>query len=323
MDQVRIRQVQTSSVTKFLRGYGLFIGLGILFTLFSVLSRYFLTVNNLFNVGRQIAVTSIIAFGMTFIITAGQIDLSVGSGVALTGLLTAVLVSRTALPAYIWPWVIIGVGVGMGLLHGFFVAKQKIPAFIVTLGTMGIIRGIGFFMTKGYPIYIESKGFRELARGDLLGIPTPIVIMIVLWCICEFVFTQTRLGKYIQVVGENSEVARLSGIEVDKILYKVFIIGGVLTAIGGILMASRLGTGSPAVGEGLELEVIAAVILGGTSLFGGEGTLIGTIMGAIFIGMLVNGMILLNVSPYAQMVARGIVVLGAVWLNTSEHRRLR
>lgn len=300
--------------------YGLLLGFIFLCVFLSLASPYFFTLSNIFNVGRQIAVTAIIAFGMTFVITAAQIDLSVGSVVALTGVITAALLTRATLPTGTWLPLVLLIGSLVGLMHGFFVAKQKIPAFLLTLATMGVLRGLGFIYTQGHPIYIGSQKFRAIGRGFMGPIPTPIVIMIGIWIFCYFIFTQTRIGKYVSVVGENQEVARLSGINVDKVLIFVFVLGGILTAISGITMASRLGTGSPQVALGLELDVIAAVILGGTSLFGGEGRMFGTLLGAMVIGTLVNGMTLLNISPYVQMVVRGLVILGAVWINMTRYR---
>ena len=300
--------------------YGLLFGFVLLCVFLSLASPYFLTLSNMFNVGRQIAVTAIIAFGMTFVITAAQIDLSVGSVVALTGVLTAALLERVTLPFGTWLPLVLLAGCLVGLMHGFFVAKQKIPAFLLTLATMGVLRGLGFIYTQGHPIYVGSPSFRAIGRGFIGPIPYPIVIMIGIWIFCYFIFTQTRIGKYISVVGESQEVARLSGINVDRVLVFVFVLEGILTAISGIIMASRLGTGSPQVALGLELDVIAAVILGGTSLFGGEGRMFGTLLGAMIIGTLVNGMTLLNISPYTQMVVRGLVILGAVWMNMAKYR---
>ena len=300
--------------------YGLLAGFAVLCVFLSIANPYFLTLPNIFNVGRQIAVTAIIAFGMTFVITAAQIDLSVGSVVALTGVITAALVTRAGFPVWIWLPLVLLTGITIGLMHGFFVAKQKIPAFLLTLATMGVLRGIGFIYTRGHPIYIGSRGFRAIGRGFVGPVPIPIIIMVIIWLICYFILTQSKIGKYITVVGESQRVARLSGINVDRVLIFVFVILGVLTAISGIIMASRLGTGSPQVALGLELNVIAAVILGGTSLFGGEGRMFGTLLGAMVIGTLVNGMTLLNISPYVQMVVRGLVILGAVWVNMARYR---
>lgn len=300
--------------------YGLLLGFIFLCVFLSLASPYFFTLPNIFNVGRQIAVTAIIAFGMTFVITAAQIDLSVGSVVALTGVITAALLTRATLPTGTWLPLVLLIGCLVGLMHGFFVAKQKIPAFLLTLATMAVLRGLGFIYTQGHPIYISSQKFRAIGRGFIGPIPSPIVIMMGIWLFCYFILNQTRIGKYVSVVGESQEVARLSGINVDKVLIFVFVLEGALTAISGIIMASRLGTGSPQVALGLELDVIAAVILGGTSLFGGEGRMFGTLLGAMVIGTLVNGMTLLNISPYVQMVVRGLVILGAVWINMAKYR---
>jgi ribose transport system permease protein len=300
--------------------YGLLLGFIILCLFLSIASPYFLTVENVLNVGRQISITAIVAFGMTFVITAAQIDLSVGSVIALTGVTAAAFLRQENYPLGLWVIAIFAIGLIIGLMHGFFVAKQKIPAFLLTLATMGILRGIGFIYTQGRPIYIKSEGFRALGRGFIGPIPTPIILMLVIWIICYFIFTQTKFGKYVSVVGENQEVARISGINVDKILIYVFILQGILAAIGGAIMASRLGTGSPQVGQGEELDVVSAVILGGTNLYGGEGRMFGTLLGAMIIGTLLNGMTLLNVSPYVQMVIRGLVILGAVWMNMYRYR---
>ncbi len=303
-----------------LENYGLLLGFIFLCFFLSIASPYFLTLENILNVGRQISITAIVAFGMTFVITAAQIDLSVGSVIALTGVTAAAFLRQESNISILWIIAILIMGFLIGVMHGFFVAKQKIPAFLLTLATMGILRGIGFIYTQGRPIYIKSENFRALGRGFIGPIPTPIIIMLVIWIICYFILTQTKFGKYVSVVGENQEVARISGINVDKILIYVFILQGILAAIGGAIMASRLGTGSPQVGQGEELDVISAVILGGTNLYGGEGKMFGTLLGAMIIGTLLNGMTLLNISPYVQMVIRGLVILGAVWMNMYRYR---
>lgn len=315
--------INLSRFKHFLQSQGLLVSFILLCLTLSLSSPYFLTLENIFNVLRQISVTAILAFGMTFVITAAQIDLSIGSVVALTGVTAAALLQRSSLPSGTWLLAILAEGILIGLMHGFFVAKQKIPAFLLTLATMGIIRGIGFIYTQGRPIYIGSESFRILGRGFIGSIPVPVLLMGFLWFICYFVLTQTKFGKYVSVVGENREVARVSGINVEKVLISVFVFHGVLGAIGGMIMASRLGAGSPQTGTGEELDVISAVILGGTNLFGGEGNMFGTLLGAMVIGTLLNGMTLLNISPYTQMVVRGLVILGAVWLNMTRYRLRR
>lgn len=303
-----------------IKAQGLLLGFIFLFVFLSITSPYFLTFSNIFNVARQISVTAIVAFGMTFVITAAQIDISVGSVVALTGVIIAVLLEQTALPAPASLALTLLAGVLIGLMHGFFVAKQKIPAFLLTIATMGVLRGLAFIYTRGFPVYISSQKFRMIGRGFVGPVPIPVIITVGVWLICYFIFTQTKIGKYVSVVGENQEVAKLCGINVDRVLIFVFILMGILGALSGVIMASRLGTGSPQVGVGMELDVIASVILGGTSLFGGEGRMFGTLLGAMIIGTLINGMTLLDISPYVQTVVRGLVILGAVWMNTAKYR---
>jgi ribose transport system permease protein len=305
----------------FLEEWGLLVAFLSLCIALSIASPYFLTLENVFNVLRQVSVTAILAFGMTFVIFSAQIDLSVGAVVALVGVTAAALIR--VYPLWLCLTIVLGEGALIGLVQGLLVSKQKIPAFLLTLATTGILRGIAFIYTEGRPIYIGSDVFRVIGRGFIGPVPVPVIMMAVLWSLSYFVFTQTKFGKYVLVVGENQEVARLSGVSVTKVLTLVFVLHGLLGAVGGVVMASRVGAGSPQVATGEELEVISAVVLGGTNLFGGEGNLLGTLLGAIVIGTLMNGMTLLNISPYVQMVVRGLVILGAVWLNIARYRTAR
>lgn len=301
----------------FLKEWGLLLAFLVLCLAFSVTSPYFLTIENVFNILRQMSVTAILAFGMTFVISSAQIDLSISAVVALAGVTVAALIR--VYPLWLCLIIVLGEGMFIGFIQGLLVSRQRIPAFLLTLATSGILRGVAFIYTQGRPIYIGSEVFRAIGRGFIGVVPVPVVIMAILWFFSYFVFTQTRFGKYVLVVGESQEVARLSGINVIKILTLVFVLHGLLGAIGGIVMASRVGAGSPQIATGEELEVISAVILGGTNLFGGEGTLVGTLLGAMVISTLMNGMTLLNISPYVQMVVRGSVILGAVWLNVMKY----
>lgn len=305
----------------FLGEWGLLVAFLSLCVTLSIASPYFLTLENVFNVLRQVSVTAILAFGMTFVISSAQIDLSVGAVVALVGVTAAAFIR--VYPLWLCLAIVLGEGALIGLVQGLLVSKQRIPAFLLTLATTGILRGIAFIYTEGRPIYIGSDAFRVIGRGFVGPVPVPVIMMAVLWSLSYFVFTQTKFGKYVLVVGENQEVARLSGVNVTKVLTLVFVLHGLLGAVGGVVMASRVGAGSPQVATGEELEVISAVILGGTNLFGGEGNLLGTLLGAIVIGTLMNGMTLLNISPYVQMVVRGLVILGAVWLNIARYRAAR
>lgn len=296
------------------------IGLILLFVLMSILSSDFLTVDNLLNVFRQSAVLMIMAVAMTFVIITGGIDLSVGSQIAVSGVVVAGLIaSGVPVPLAVLFTVMIGGLIGMGV--GSAISFQKIPPFIVTLAMLTILSGVAFVYTKGTPIVINSSEFRFLGRGYLGIIPFPIIIMIIVVVLGHIVLTHTRFGRYVYAIGDNEETARLCGINVRFVKIGVYVLSGAVTALAGVLLASRLSTGSPNSGTGTELDAIAAVVLGGTNLFGGEGKITGTIMGVLIIAFLNNGLNLLNVSSYNQMLIKGMVILLAVWLSTMKARK--
>ncbi len=297
-------------------------GIGVVFILelilFSVLSPHFATVDNLLNVSLQTSITAIIAVGMTFVILTAGIDLSVGSLVAFAGIVTTFgLRMDVPLP------VAYALGIGMGLVFGvlsggmagLFVTKFRITPFIVTLALMTIWRGAAFVATEGRPVWELPEGFAEIARGRLLFVPIPTLIMLVVFGAAHFTLTQTRFGRYVYAVGGNIEAARLAGINTNGVLLKVYVISGVLSALSGILLASRVNSGQPNAGLMYELDVIAAVVVGGTSLFGGKGTVLGTLIGSLLIGVLRNGLNLMNVESYVQQVVVGVVILLAVLLD--------
>ncbi|MEX1138357.1 MAG: ribose ABC transporter permease [Bacteroidota bacterium] len=297
-------------------------GIGIVFilelALFSVLSPHFATVDNLLNVSLQTSITAIIAVGMTFVILTAGIDLSVGSLVAFAGVVTTFgLRLDVPLPAAY----VLGIGMGLffgicsGGLAGLFVTKFRITPFIVTLALMTIWRGAAFVATEGRPIWELPEGFAEIARGRLFFIPVPTLIMLTVFGAAHFTLTQTRFGRYVYAVGGNLEAARLAGINTNSVLLKVYVISGVLSALSGILLASRVNSGQPNAGLMYELDVIAAVVVGGTSLFGGKGTVLGTLIGSLLIGVLRNGLNLMNVESYVQQVVVGVVILLAVLLD--------
>ncbi len=298
--------------------YGIGIAFLLEFILFSTLSPHFATVDNLLNVTLQTSITAIIAVGMTFVILTAGIDLSVGSLVAFAGVMTTfVLRIDVPLPvAYI-----LGIGSGLlfgacsGSLAGLFVTKFRITPFIVTLALMTIWRGAAFVVTEGRPVWELPEGFAEIARGRLFFIPIPTLLMLVVFGAAHFTLTQTRFGRYVYAVGGNMEAARLAGINTNGVLLKVYIISGVLSALSGILLASRVNSGQPNAGLMYELDVIAAVVVGGTSLFGGKGTVLGTLIGSLLIGVLRNGLNLMNVESYVQQVVVGVVILLAVLLD--------
>jgi ribose transport system permease protein len=286
--------------------------------IFSQLSPFFFSAENLLNVTLQASITAIIAAGMTFVILTAGIDLSVGSLVAFAGVLTTSML-KISLPLYlVFPIAILGgilFGVVSGGIAGIFVTKFNITPFIVTLALMTIWRGASFVYTGGRPIWELPDSFSFLGAGRILGIPFPTIIMVIVFVVSHIVLTKTKFGRYVYAVGGNLEAARLAGINTNFVLTAVYVISGVLSAISGILLASRVNSGQPNAGLMYELDVIAAVVVGGTSLFGGRGTIIGTFIGAMLIAVLKNGLNLLNVGSYIQQIVVGVVILLAVLLD--------
>ncbi|HVO72642.1 MAG TPA: hypothetical protein VMT35_01350 [Ignavibacteriaceae bacterium] len=286
--------------------------------IFSQLSPYFLTADNLLNVSLQASITAIIAAGMTFVILTAGIDLSVGSLVALSGVIATSLLKIDASAFIVFLIAILGgvlFGVVSGTAAGIFITKFKITPFIVTLALMTIWRGAAFVYTEGRPVWGLPETFSTLGGDRILGVPIPTVIMLLVFISAHIVLTKTKFGRYVYAVGGNLEAARLAGIKTNQILISVYIISGVLSAISGILLASRMNSGQPNAGLMYELDVIAAVVVGGTSLFGGRGTIIGTFIGSMLIAVLRNGLNLINVGSYVQQVIVGAVILLAVLLD--------
>ncbi|GED72969.1 ribose ABC transporter permease [Brevibacillus reuszeri] len=296
------------------------IGLVLLFVILSIVTTDFLTVDNLINVTRQATVLCIMAVAMTFIIITGGIDLSAGSQIAVSGVVVSgLIVAGVPIPLAVLLAIMVG-GV-IGLFMGTIVSTQKIPPFIVTLGMTTILSGLAFVYTQGNPIAVSDAAFRALGRGYIGPIPIPVIIMVIVVVIGHILLTHTRFGRYVYMIGDNEEAARLCGINVNLVKTGVYVLGGAVMAIAGIILASRLSTGSPNSGTGSELDAIAAVVLGGTNLFGGEGKIIGTLMGVAIISILNNGLNLLDVSSYNQLMIKGVVILLAVWLNSIKARK--
>lgn len=290
------------------------IGLLLICIIISVISPRFLTVSNVLNVLTQVSVNAILAIGMTFVILTGGIDLSVGSVLAITG---AVVANFAKSGGNILPGIIVSIiiGAAIGLFNGLIVSKGKIQAFIVTLATMTIFRGVTYVFTNGDPISGLGNNISFIGNNSLLGIPIPIFLILIVLFIAWYALNQTRFGRYVYALGGNEDSARLSGINTNKIKTLVYVISGVTAAIGGIIVTSRIGSASPNAGTGFELDAIAAVVLGGTSLAGGEGSVTGTIIGALIIGVLNNGLNIMNVSPFYQSIVKGAVILLAVLLD--------
>jgi ribose transport system permease protein len=303
-------------------------GIGIAFVLefifFALLSPYFFTPDNLLNVSLQASITAIIAAGMTFVILTGGIDLSVGSLVAFAGIVSTSLL-KSGLPPVTGFAVAIAAGLAVGAFSGAFagfcITRFNIAPFIVTLATMTIWRGAAFVWTDGRPVWELPEGFAFLGTGRLLTVPVPTIIMVLTFLASHVVLTRTRFGRYVYAVGGNIEAARLAGIRTGRVLLNVYTLSGTLAALSGILLASRMNSGQPNAGVAYELDVIAAVVVGGTSLSGGAGSIIGTFIGAMLIAVLRNGLNLLNVNSYVQQVIVGLVILLAVMLDQFRRRR--
>lgn len=283
---------------------------------FSGLSSNFMSGANLINVLRQISVTAISAVGMFMIILLGDIDLSVGAVYAFIGVGCA-FIFKSAQSAIVVVLAAILIGTGIGFLKGFITAKGKIPAFVTTLAVMSVCRGIANIITNGTPIGIVSKQFTFFGTGYVFSIiPVPVVIMVIVFAIGFFLTGHTRFGRYIYACGGNEQASRWSGLKTDRIRILVFTFAGLLNGLSALILAGRLGGGLPGAGEGAEMDAITAVILGGTSLSGGKGKLWGVITGVLVIGVLSNGLTMMNVPSYWQEVVKGIIILVAVLFDT-------
>jgi ribose transport system permease protein len=291
----------------------------------SLMSDKFLTVDNTWNVMRQISVNICISVGMTLVVLTAGIDLSVGSVLALCGAITAGLLKFGAeIPSQnlfigftILGAILVGLIVGslMGLFNGWTVTRFKVPPFVATLAMLTIARGLTMLWTKGFPISDLGDRFAYIGTGWFLGIPLPVWISGLVVIAAVIVTKKTAFGRYIYAIGGNEHASRLSGININKVKLMVYTIAGVLSAVGGIMVTSRLDSAQPNAGMSYELDSIAAVVIGGTSLSGGRGTIMGTVLGAIIIGVLNNGLVLLNVSPFWQQVVKGGVILLAVIID--------
>jgi ribose transport system permease protein len=290
----------------------------------------FLLADNLRNVANQIAVIAIIAIGMTMVIITAGIDLSVGSLIALAAVVTAWLIgawggtSASGTGMFAAGLVAMALCGLTGAFSGLMITRFKVPPFIATLAIMQVAAGIAYIISQGKPIYQLPDSFIGLGRGadPLLKIPYAVILMLVLYWAAHFLMTRTTLGRYIYAVGGNSEAARLAGIRINGVLFFVYTLCGVLAGLGGVVMASQLKSGAPTYGLTYELYVIAAVVVGGTSLSGGEGRILGTLIGAFIIAVIQNGMNLTNVETYTQKVVLGLVILVAVLLDRIKQRRL-
>jgi ribose/xylose/arabinose/galactoside ABC-type transport system permease subunit len=301
--------------------YGIFIAFILICLVLSVVTPKFLTVSNLTIVVTQVSINALLAFGVTFVIITGGIDLSIGSTVAVTSVVAASFAHPDTYPVIVPILTGLAAGLLLGAFNGLVITKSKVPPFIVTLGTMTIGRGLALILSKGRPVSNLSDSFNFIGGGQILGIPTPILILIVFFIISSVVLKKTVLGRYMYAVGGNELAAQASGIQLNKVKMVVYTLCGGLAALAGILLTSRITTGQPNAGVGFELDAIAAAIIGGTSTSGGTGTMTGTLIGALLIGVISNGLDLMNVTSYYQQVVMGVIIIGAVVLDSlNQHK---
>jgi ribose/xylose/arabinose/galactoside ABC-type transport system permease subunit len=330
---VKPRRSVGSSIGGFFRGIlraresGIAIPLILLIAVVSIVNPVFLDIDNLLNIARQISFTFIVGVAMTFVLIAAGLDLSVGSVLALGGVICGLVLRASMLAMPLWIAIAIAIvigaliGVVTGIFNGVVITRFKIPALIVTLGMMYIARGVVQVLTRGNPVYPFPDQFNEIGQGYLLGVPNVVYVAVVLGILSHITLTQTAFGRAVFAVGGNTETARLSGINVPRVLTSVYVICGIAAAITGVLTASRLASALANAGTGMELQVIAACIIGGTSMFGGSGSILGTLIGASFMSIIANGMVLMKISVYYQAIVIGSIIILAVGIDQFRRRR--
>ena len=308
--------------------YGIFLAFLLLVAILSVSNEFFLTPGNISNVLLQTSINGVLAIGMTFVILTRGIDLSVGSVVALAGMVSASFVTSSATAGIAgapYPMVValavgILVGVGCGALVGLIVSRFSVPAFVATLGMLSAARGATLIYGGGRPVPALSPEFRWIGTGNILGIPMPVILLAVVFLVSWWVLTRTRFGRYIYAVGGNPHAAKTSGLNVTRIRFMVYVISGALSGLAGMILSARTGSALPQAGIAYELDAIAAVVIGGTSLSGGVGRVTGTLIGALIIGVMNNGLDLMGIQSYYQQVLKGALIVGAVMLDQKRNQ---
>lgn len=311
-----------------LQRYGILIALAVVCLTLALISENFLSTRNILNVLRQTSINGILAIGMTFVILTRGIDLSVGSVVALGGIVAASfattsstgMVAGAPYPALVAIGVGLLVGMACGGVSGLIVSRFHVPAFVATLGMLSAARGLTLIYSGGRPIPALTEEFRWIGTGSVLGIPVPIFLLLGTFAVAHFVLTQTRFGRHIYAVGGNPHAAKVSGLPVRRIRFSVYVIAGALAGLGGMILAARTGSALPQAGIAYELDAIAAVVIGGTSLAGGVGRVTGTLIGALLIGVMNNGLDLMGVESYYQQVIKGLLIVAAVMLDRSKNK---
>ena len=300
---------------------GILMVLVALVLLMAVIAPNFNRVDNLLNIARAISINAILAAGMTVVILTGGIDLSVGSTIAVSGVV-AVITAIAGVPAPLAVLLGMAVGALCGLVNGWLTAYLALAPFIVTLGTMTFLRGLAYTITDGQPIVSSSLNFRDLGNGYVGPIPVPVIVMAVVYAVIWFVLERTRYGRHVYAVGGNAEAAKLAGVRVSRVITSVYVLAGACAGLAGVIFAARVISAQPTAGTGYELDAIAAVVLGGTSLAGGRGRIVGTLIGSVILGVLSTGLILLNVQFFTQLLIKGVVIILAVAIDSLKQRPL-
>lgn len=299
---------------------GVFLILMVIVILLSILSKNFLTYLNIINVIRQITFIALIGLGSMIIIITTGIDLSPGSVVGLTSVIVASFAHPGQHSLVVTLLIGVSVGIAVGLINGILVAKTGLPPFIVTLGMFTTVRGLALLYSDGRPVNSLSKDFIFIGSGTVLGIPVPIIILFVILVITHILLNNSQLGRHIYALGGNEQAAIISGINVNKVKIFCYTYAGFLAALSGLILTGRIASGQPGLGVGYELDAIAAAVIGGTSLSGGIGTVFGTISGALVIGVINNGMDLLNINMYWQQITKGLIIILAVLLDKQKNK---
>lgn len=296
------------------KNLGAIIALAILVVILTFTTETFMVKNNLLSVLRQVCVNSFIAFGITCVLLAGGMDLSVGSVVAAAGVIAVQLANKN-LPIVLCFAVPLLFGAFIGLINGTVISRTTLPPFIVTLSTQIIVRGVSYVLTGGQPAQSANQTFNNMGTGSVLGIPIPVLFVIAVFIILYFILYKTVFGRHLYATGGNAEAAKYSGVNTKWVKMRVYMMSGTLAALAGVVLAARLYSGQPSVGEGFERDAIAASVIGGTSFSGGIGALSGTVLGVLIIGVLNNGMNLLKINSYWQFIVKGCVILGSVYID--------
>ncbi len=309
------------TLSKIIKKYGIVLILLVIMLVFTLLSPVFLTLGNIMNIIRQVSMLGIVAAGMTIVVIAGGIDLSVGSQISLISVIVALLMRDGGLQPFMASLLGLGLTTAIGFFNGFIITKTKIAPLIATLAMMTILQGVSYISCGGLPIYGLPPGIKTIAQNYVWVIPIPVIIMLVILAASGVFLKRTYIGRYIYAVGSNEEATRLSGINVHSIRILTYTICGFLTGIAGLILLGRVNSGQPITGRGYEMDVLSAIVLGGVSITGGRGTIFGATIGVLIIGVLNNGLIIIGVNEYYQLVIKGLVLLLAVIVDSLQQNR--